>query len=281
MPQEPVEVLIMNNPDLKAQVSDFWDEKSCGEVYAAGESEWSYYESHMRARYKLEPYIFDFAKFPEGKGKDVLEIGVGMGADHVEWARSQPRSLTGIDLTPRAVAHTKKRINVYGLKSEVQVGDAENMLFDDSSFDVVYSWGVLHHSPNTSAAVREVYRVLRTGGTARIMIYHKYSLTGYMLWARYGLLRRRPFRSLEEIYAHHLESPGTKAYSVEETREIFRGFSKVCIRPQLSFGDLLKGAVGQRHGGTVLTIAKILWPRWLLKRLFTNHGLCLLIEARK
>jgi len=267
--------------DLKNQVRDFWDNESCGEIYATGQSERDYYESHSRARYELEPYLPDFARFPEGKGKDVLEIGVGMGADHVEWAKSQPRSLTGIDLTPRAVEHTRKRLAIDGLRSEIRVGDAEKLPFDDSSFDLVYSWGVLHHSPNTSDTVNEVFRVLRPNGIARIMIYHKYSLIGYMLWARYGLLLGRPFRSTSDIYANHLESPGTKAYTTGEAHTMFARFSQVTIKTQLSFGDLLQGAVGQRNRGLLLTLAKSLWPRWLLKRVFKNHGLCLLIEARK
>lgn len=270
-----------SDDNLKTQVKDFWDEKSCGEVYASGQSEREYYDTHASVRYDLEPYIRDFARFNEGREKDILEIGVGMGGDHVEWAKSQPRSLTGIDLTPRAIEHTRKRLAVYGLRSDVRVGDAENLPFTDSSFDIVYSWGVLHHSPDTPTAVNEVHRVLRPGGISRIMIYHTYSLTGYMLWLRYGLLRLRPFCSLGEIYAKFLESPGTKAYSVAEAREMFSQFSDVSVSILLNFGDLLQGSVGQRHQGTLLSVAKKLWPRWLLKRLFKNHGLYLLIEARK
>jgi ubiquinone/menaquinone biosynthesis C-methylase UbiE len=268
--------------DLKSEVRDFWDEASCGEVYASGDgSQRDYYETHRRARYELEPYIFDFAKFNEGAGKDVLEIGVGMGADHVEWAKSRPQSLTGVDLTPRAIDHTKARLAAYGFESNVRVDDAENLSFVDESFDLVYSWGVLHHSPDTPRAIEEVRRVLRPGGTARIMIYHTYSLTGYMLWARYGLLAGKPSRSLKDIYANHLESPGTKAYTIDEARKMFTHYSEVDAWSQLSFGDLLEGEVGQRHTGALLTTAKALWPRPLLRTLFKNHGLMLLIEARK
>jgi ubiquinone/menaquinone biosynthesis C-methylase UbiE len=267
--------------DLKARIRSFWEEKSCGEAYAAGESEKEYYESHARARYELEPYIRDFARFQEGKGKEVLEIGVGMGADHVEWAKSGPRSLVGIDLTPRAIEHTRKRLATQALGADVRLGDAENLPFPDASFDLVYSWGVLHHSPDTPKAVEEVFRVLRPAGTARIMIYHKHSLIGYMLWARYGLLAGRPFRSLNDVYAEHLESPGTKAYAREEARRMFKSFSRVSIRTQLSFGDLLQGGVGQRHAGMLLSAAKRVWPRWLLKRGFRECGLYLLIEATK
>ncbi|MBR9977489.1 MAG: methyltransferase domain-containing protein [Bacteroidetes bacterium] len=267
--------------DLKSRVMEFWDEKSCGEVYAEGESEREYYESQSLARYSLEPYIRDFARFGEGAGKDVLEIGVGMGADHLEWAKSRPRSLTGIDLTPRAVVHTQRQLELSGYHPNVQVGDAEALPFPDGCFDIVYSWGVLHHSPDTAAAFGEVFRVLRSGGAARIMVYHKYALTGYMLWLRYGLLRGRPLRPLRDIYATHLESPGTKAYTVAEVRAMCSRYSRVDIRIQLSFGDLLQGAVGQRHGGRLLDVARKIWPRRLLARMFRHHGLCMLIEARK
>lgn len=268
-------------PELKLQVHDFWNQGSCGEVYAQGEHDTEKYEAHSRARYELEPYISEFAKFREGALRDVLEIGVGMGADHVEWAKSGPRSLTGIDLTPRAIDHTRQRIKMHGLTSNLQVGDAENLPFDDDSFDTVYSWGVLHHSPQTPKAINEVWRVLRPGGTARIMIYHKYSIVGYLLWLRYGLMAGRPWRSLDEIYHHHLESPGTKAYSMRQAEEMCAKFATVNLRSQLSFGDLLQGEVGQRHSGLLLSMAKRIWPRGLIRLLFKNHGLCLMIEARK
>lgn len=267
--------------DAKQNVREFWDRSSCGEVYARGNSELEYYESHAQQRFELEPYIRDFARFGDGRGKDVLEVGIGMGGDHVEWAKSKPRSLSGIDLTPRSAEHTQKRLSLYGLTSDVRVGDAEALPYSDCSFDLVYSYGVLHHSPNTPMAIREVYRVLRPGGTARIMIYHKYSLTGYMLWCKYALLTGKIHLSLEDIYRHYLESPGTKAYSLVDTRAMLSDFSEVDLSTRLSFGDLLQGAVGQRHDGLLLRFAKAIWPRWFIQHVFKNHGLLLLISAKK
>jgi len=272
---------VSDNDSLKSEVRDFWDAGSCGEIYAEGLADLDYYKEHSKVRYELEPYLCDFAKFNEGLDKDVLEIGVGMGADHLEWAKSMPSSLTGIDLTPLAIDHTNRRFHALGLTPNVELGDAEKLKFDDSSFDIVYSFGVLHHSPNTNEAVNEVHRVLRPDGIARVMIYHTYSLTGYMLWLRYGLLVGKPLRSLKEIYAKYLESPGTKAYSRREAAVLFSIFSEVKISTQLSFGDLLEGAVGQRHRGILLSIVKNIWPRWMLKKMFKNHGLLLLIEAKK
>jgi SAM-dependent methyltransferase len=266
---------------LKEAVRDFWDGASCGEVYAAGNDDRAYYEAHRDARYCLEPYIKDFARFEQAAGKDVLEIGVGMGADHLEYARNEPKSLTGVDLTPRAMEHTSDRLAAFGVKSQLQTADAEQLPFEDDSFDLVYSWGVLHHTPRTQIAIQEVHRVLRPGGVARIMIYHYWSITGYMLWARYGLLARRPCRSLRDIYHHHLESPGTKAYTVSQAKDMCRMFSAINVKTQIGFADLLQGQVGQRHGGLLLSTARALWPRPLIRTLFARHGLLLLIDVTK
>jgi ubiquinone/menaquinone biosynthesis C-methylase UbiE len=266
---------------LKDEVRDFWDAASCGEVYAQGDTLQQQYEAQARSRYVLEPYIADFAQFPSGTGKDVLEIGVGMGADHVEWAKSRPRTLTGIDLTPRAIEHTRTRLGFLGLQSNLRVGDAERLPFDNDSFDIVYSWGVIHHSPDTPKAFAEVHRVLRPGGTARIMIYHRRSIMSVMLWLRYALLAGKPWRTFTDVLAHHLESPGTKAYTVAETREMTRAFSGVDIRPYLSFGDLLQGEVGQRHRGPLLRVAKALWPRPLIRATMGRFGMQLFITAVK
>lgn len=263
----------------KTDVHDFWQQASCGEVYADGSSLAEQLATQSRIRYELEPYLAPFARFADGRDRDVLEIGVGMGADHLEWARSRPRSLTGIDLTERAVELTGQRLALAGLRSDLRVGDAEQLPFPDASFDLVYSWGVLHHSPDTARAIGEVRRVLRPGGVARVMIYHKWSVVGLMLWTRYGLLARRPTTSLDEIYARHLESPGTKAYTVAEARELFAGFRQVEARSQLSFGDLLEGEVGQRHRGPALALARRAWPRRLLKTFASRYGLALLVEG--
>lgn len=81
------------------------------------------------------------------------------------------------------------------------------------------------------------------------MIYHKWSLVGLMLWIRYALLGLRPWRSLTEVYARYLESPGTKAYSVAEARALFADFKEVRIRTLLTHGDLLESGAGQRRRG--------------------------------
>lgn len=264
----------------KDDVRDFWDQASCGEKLYLEGLDVEGFRQQAETRYELEPFIIPFADFEAARGKGVLEIGVGLGADHQRFAQAGAR-LTGIDLTERAVEHTRRRFELFGLKSDLRVADAESLPFADESFDWVYSWGVLHHSPDTARAIDEVWRVLRRRGRARVMIYHKHSLVGYMLWLRYGLLAGKPWRSLSDIYAHYLESPGTKAYTVDEARTLFRKFAAVKISTVLTHGDLLESDAGQRHRGWLLSMAKRIWPRRLLRSVLPGHGLFMLIEARK
>lgn len=265
---------------MKSDVREYWEQASCGEALYLDDRDADAYSRQASARYELEPFIRGFAGFESAKNKDVLEIGVGLGADHECFARSGAR-LRGIDLTDRAIWHTSRRLGFAGLESELSVADAENLPFEDSSFDLVYSWGVLHHSPDTEKAVSEVLRVLRPGGLGKVMIYHKYSMVGYMLWARYALASGKPWTSLSRIYSDHLESPGTKAYSIEEARRLFRGFTSVSIETVLTHGDLLSSGAGQRHAGRLLDLARRLWPRGLIRTLLPDHGLFMLIIAVK
>jgi len=264
----------------KKEVFDFWNKASCGEDLYLHNTQAQGYAEQARMRYQLEPYIFDFAKFPESKGKRVLEIGVGLGADHQQFAQAGAE-LFGVDLTTRAVEHTQQRLKCFGLHSTIAIDDAENLSFANDTFDIVYSWGVLHHSPNTPKAIAEVWRVLKQGAVAKIMIYSKWSVVGVMLWTRYALLKGKPWMSLTEIYDRYLESPGTKAYTISQAKQLMGSFENVRISTVLTHGDLLSSQVGQRHAGLLLRIARAIWPRWLIQTLFPTAGLFMLIEGSK
>jgi SAM-dependent methyltransferase len=266
--------------ETKADVCDFWNRASCGEELLLLSSDRRGYEAQRAERYALEPFIPEFAGFAQSRGLRMLEIGVGLGADHQSFAEGGA-DLYGIDLTPRAIEHTARRLALFGLKSQLAVGDAESLAFPDGFFDLVYSWGVLHHSPNTRKALQEVLRVLKPGGCARIMIYSKWSLVGLMLWIRYAVLQGRPFMGMDEVYATYLESPGTKAYTISEARELCAGFDSVQICTVLTHGDLLSSGAGQRHRGTLLAIASRIWPRWFFRTFTPSSGLFMLIQATK
>jgi ubiquinone/menaquinone biosynthesis C-methylase UbiE len=264
----------------KKEVHDFWDNASCGEELFLKSYTIEDYEFEFKERYRLEPCILNLADFESACGKKILEIGVGLGADHQRFIEAGAITY-GIDLTERAIKNTKRRLDLFNHKSNLEVGDAENIQFESSFFDIVYSWGVIHHSPNTQKAIDEIYRVLKPGGAGKVMIYNKWSFVGLMLWVRYALFRLNPFIGLNHIYSEFLESPGTKAYSKKEAKQMFSSFSSVHIDTVLTHGDLLDGPAGQRHGGVLIKIARSIWPKKIIKKIFPKLGLFMLISLKK
>lgn len=263
-----------------AAIREFWDRASCGETLYLHGREAADYEKQAQTRYSLEPEIEGFAQFDASKGKAVLEIGVGLGTDHERFARAGA-NLHGIDLTPRAIENSRARFDAFGLKSDLRVGNAQRLTYPDATFDLVYSWGVIHHADDTARCAQEIMRVLKPGGRFAVMIYHRHSMVGYMLWIRYALAMGKPWKSLDHIYARYLESPNTKAYSPDEARAMFAAAERVNVSIVLTHGDLLEGAAGQRHEGRLLRLARKVWPRTLIRKLFSGHGLFLLIDGHK
>jgi ubiquinone/menaquinone biosynthesis C-methylase UbiE len=116
--------------------------------------------------------IFDYEGYA---GKSVLEVGCGMGCMAMNWA-NHGAQITAVDLNPVAIVMTKKRFEIFNLAGDIREADGEQLPFANDTFDYVYSWGVLHHSPNTKQSVAELYRVMKPGARAGVMLYHRHSL---------------------------------------------------------------------------------------------------------
>jgi ubiquinone/menaquinone biosynthesis C-methylase UbiE len=260
--------------ELKSEVQNFWNADPCGSRYLGDRED---FESHSRARYALEPYIHEFAKFSSAKGLQVLEIGVGMGADYLEWLKAGAMA-TGVDLSAASLERARHRCESAGYQPDLRAADAENLPFPDVSFDVVYSYGVMHHSPDPAQCLREAWRVLKPGGTARVMLYHHPSLTGLSLWLRYGLLQGK---SLRRTVYDSLESPGTKTYTQAEIRSLMNAFEDLRMRQVFSPGDLLLHQPSERFRSFFYRFVWRLYPRWLLGKIAKRWGLFLLIEGKK
>ncbi|HEX8180962.1 MAG TPA: class I SAM-dependent methyltransferase [Pyrinomonadaceae bacterium] len=169
----------MNSEQTVEQVAAFWDTEACGTQFVArATDERDFYTQYRRFRYETEWHIPEFVPFTEMRGQRVLEIGCGNGADGVMFAQHGAH-YTGVDLTAAAVAATRKHFTVMNLPGEFRLADAEQLDFADESFDTVYSYGVLHHTPRPARAIREVHRVLRPGGRAFVMLYHRHSFNYY------------------------------------------------------------------------------------------------------
>ena len=261
-------------PDLKDEVREFWNSDPCGTRYLEGVDD---FEAHARARYALEPHIPEFAQFASARGLRVLEVGVGIGADYLEWLRAGARA-TGVDLSPASLERARRRCELAGFHPDLRVADAEHLPFADHTFDVVYSYGVMHHSPDTAQCFREAWRVLKPGGQARIMLYHHPSLTGAMLWLRYGVFRGK---SLRRAVYDHLESPGTKTFAQPEVRSMMAGFEDIVMRQVFSPGDMLLNRPSTRFQSLLYRLAWRIYPRGLARKLGRRWGLFLLISGRK
>lgn len=174
-------------------VRSFWNTEACGTHFVETFSDArDFYEKFREHRYRTEWHIPLLVPFAEARGRKVLEIGTGNGADGAMFALNGA-AYTGADLTPAALDATRRHFEVLGLTGEFKQENAERLSFADGSFDWVYSHGVLHHTPNTAAAIDEVWRVLQPGGRAIIMLYHKHSFNYWariMAWMRLRVLAK-------------------------------------------------------------------------------------------
>lgn len=153
-----------------------WTSDPCGSGHVDGEpSDADYFRELLEMRFDYAPWMEEELDYRGAAGLDVLDVGSGQGIDLVRFAMEGARA-RGIDLTPRHVELANAHLSALGLAATAQVGDGESLPFDSASFDRVSSNGVLHHTPDMPAALREIARVLRPGGRATIIVYNRDSL---------------------------------------------------------------------------------------------------------
>jgi ubiquinone/menaquinone biosynthesis C-methylase UbiE len=254
------------NIQLKERVRQFWQDHPCGTKFTdAPPGSRRFYELVEQHRYNKEWHIPSAAGFASTKGLRVLEIGCGLGTDGAQFAQAGA-DYTGIDLTDAAIELARKRFELFELSGTFQTGDAEKLNFPGNSFDLVYSHGVLHHTPDIQSAVREIHRVLRPGGQAKVMLYHRNSYNyriNISMLRRAGvhllrwnaglklvhLLTSEPEESLrehaqrlrtdssylssEEFISQNTDGAGNplaRVYAHDEARELFKDFNRVEIK---------------------------------------------------
>src|ERR1043165_1097592 len=139
----------MNCNSINQAVKSYWEQEACGtqEFITGNMDELSpgWFRQIEEHRYAVEPFIHSIAQFTRHSGKTVLEVGVGAGTDHLQWAKAGAKCY-GVDLAGKAIRIAQAHLSTYGLQSCLQQIDAEELPFPDNFFDIVYSWGVIHHS---------------------------------------------------------------------------------------------------------------------------------------
>src|SRR6266851_7293665 len=260
----PTQTTTDTNAELKERVRAFWQAHPCGTKFSDAEmGTREFFERIEAHRYAKEWHIPEAANFAAARGLRVLEIGCGLGTDGAQFALAGANYI-GVDLTEASVELARKKFELSGLRGEFRVADAENLDFADDSFDLVYSHGVLHHTPDTRQSVREIHRVLKPGGRAIVMLYHRGSYNyriGIRVLRRAGAnllksesgikivnrLTGEPMESLrdharllkastnghvasDEFLSHSTDGAGNplaRVYSRREARELFKYFQKV------------------------------------------------------
>jgi len=199
---------------MENEIKDFWQDHPCGADLVGDLTDETrieyqdFFDRYDKFRYEKEPHILKNLDQIDFAGKRVLEIGLGQGAD-AEQIVSRGGIYSGADLTAESVKRVKMRFSLKDLPSDrIEQASALDLPFDDNSFDIVFSHGVLHHIPEIGKAQAELQRVLRPGGRLIVMLYAKWSLN-YLL--AIGLLRRVGLLAMyglgikgDGIYADHL-----------------------------------------------------------------------------
>lgn len=254
---------------LKERVKNFWEDHPCGarDAVSLPEGSRGFFDLIERLRFEGDDFMQEIAKFDKWSGRKVLEIGCGIGTDLFQFAKGKAE-VFGIDLTQKAVRLTRRRFSLYDLTVHLCVGDGENLPFPSDYFDLVYVWGVIHHTSNPRDMIHEIYRVLKPGGSVLSMVYHRYSLVVFQIWIYYGLLGAKPWRSPSELIARYLESPGTKVYSKKEARVLFKDFENLEFRTVVTRYD---ARVGRR----------IFLPRFIRRFIPSCLGWFLVINGNK
>ncbi|MDP3920803.1 MAG: class I SAM-dependent methyltransferase [Candidatus Omnitrophota bacterium] len=219
----------MNQATIE-EVASFWNRRPCNVRHSPkprGTRE--YFEEVEARKYFVEPHIPRFAKFDEWKGKTVLEIGCGLGTDTVHFARAGAR-VTAVDISDQSLELARKHVDVFGLSDRVSFyhADAEKLtdVISPQPFDLVYSFGVIHHTPNPERVIQQIREnYVEPASVLKLMVYYRYAYKVIMILLKEG---RGAFWRLDELVARHSEaqtgSPVTYLYSRRQMRHLLEGF---------------------------------------------------------
>ena len=168
-------------------VKDFWDARPCNVKHSSKEvGTKEYFDEVENKKFRAEPHILDFSQFESWKDKSVLEIGSGIGTMAINFARAGA-NYTGVELSEASMELTRQRFDVYGHQGTFHIGNAEQLtdFVPAAKYDLVYSWGVIHHSPNPAKIMQQARNYLKPGGTLKLMVYASNSWKNYMIEAGY------------------------------------------------------------------------------------------------
>lgn len=215
--------------NIKEATKNVWGKSPAGTTHAKdfnpGTKE--FFEKVLHERFSKEhDFLINLVDYPQWKNKKVLEIGCGAGYDAYMFCK-YGAEYTGIDIVPENIDRTKKHLDLYRLKGSILELDAEQLNFNEK-FDLIYSFGVLHHIPNVDPVISKIEKSLKPEGTVFVALYNKYSVF-YMLYLwlgdyilRRGFLRESFQDRLSRIeFTESNDAPYVKVYTRPEIRRLF------------------------------------------------------------
>jgi 2-polyprenyl-3-methyl-5-hydroxy-6-metoxy-1,4-benzoquinol methylase len=250
------------------RVRAYWNHRPCNIRHSprtVGSRE--YFDEVEARKYFVEPHIAGFAGFQHWRGKKVLEIGCGIGTDTINFARNGAE-VTAVELSDASLEVAKQRADVFGLADRIAFhnGNAEELsaFVPAEGYDLVYSFGVIHHSPYPELILDQITRYVRPGATLKLMVYNRLSWKVFWIVLKYG---KGNFSRTRQLIAEHSEaqfgSPVTYAYTKRELHEMLeqRGFRVRELRVEHIFPWRIRDYVEYRY-------VKVWYFRWLPERLF-------------
>lgn len=225
----------ISDNDLLQQVKDFWDRRPCNIRHSrleVGTPEYFHEVAHRR--YFVEPHIPEFAQFDRWKGKKVLEIGCGIGTDTINFARAGA-DVTAVEFSERSLEIAKRQTEIFGLQDRVRfhLVNAEEMskVVPVEPYDLVYSMGVIHHTPSPEKVFDEIIKYSNSETEIRVMLYSKWSWKVLWIILKFGRGAFWNAKSLVRTYSEaQTGCPVTHYYSFRDIRRLLRGFQILDIR---------------------------------------------------
>jgi 2-polyprenyl-3-methyl-5-hydroxy-6-metoxy-1,4-benzoquinol methylase len=268
------------------EVQDFWDRRPCNIRHSPKQVGTREYFDEVEARkYFVEPHILRFAEFPSWQGKKVLEIGCGIGTDTINFAR-HGAGVTAVELSEKSLEIATKRAAIYGLQNNIRfyAGNAEDLpqFLPIESYDLIYSFGVIHHTPHPERILEQMRLYMHPGGTIKIMVYHRYAWKVLWVMLTYG---KGKFWRLAELLARYSEAqegnPVTYTFTKSQVRKLLEcyGYRVKEMWVDHIFPFRISEYIQYRY-------EKVWYFRWMPGPLFRwlehNFGwhLCITAEAR-
>jgi ubiquinone/menaquinone biosynthesis C-methylase UbiE/uncharacterized protein YbaR (Trm112 family) len=255
-------------------------EKGTWEYFRETDRRWfNWHRPFLHVQY---PLLHKFIDMKQLAGRRVLDIGCGVGTMFEQWA-AMGANITGIDMAPKHAYLTRQRADLFGIAGRVFHADAERLPFADESFDFAYSWGVIHHTPNTPQAFREIYRVLRPGGRFFVMVYHRHSFHyWYNKMFKWGVLRLKLLSMTPQQVANRSSDGvlyGGNPLSQYLTRAELRAMTGAFTGVELTMtghADTIRQFPMKR-----LPLAKLVIPTALAARLMRTWGHLAVVAGEK